>query len=342
MLIGFFGVSSGLAHSTAMLLKAAFDAVRTPLSLFSINDVAALRANWTQIRDMAESHVVIIASDTPDDEFIQLLERVAVPKLIIVEDLVDSIFYMKNMRNMRFVDSVRFCTQTIATLYGLHQSAQSVTFSAKAYEASIDDIMSALAAGVGLSRRRFEGLSPRLDLPDAAILRDYCARHFPAPLEIKARQSSEPAQERALAERIADAYTAIAIGARLRTVEWPTELFLDWDTPGAFLAKPIELVGPARFIICGPYLHLPVGRWRAVLHFEIADNLSGNRLGVDLFAKEILVETNVDLPPEGQFALSLDFDNPSAYAPLETRIQITSGAIEGSLRLLRVFFEPGP
>jgi hypothetical protein len=122
-------------------------------------------------------------------------------------------------------------------------------------------------------------------------------------------------------------------------MEWPVSMFLNADYPAAPFPGRVELLGPARFIAYGPYLHLTVGRWQASIMFEVADNYSGNQLYVDSFAGEILSVVTTQLPTQGTYTFQIGFEISNAAKPVELRFQILSGAIEGIFTLNSAILE---
>lgn len=116
-------------------------------------------------------------------------------------------------------------------------------------------------------------------------------------------------------------------------------MFLDWDRPDQFLRGPLDLFGPTRFIIGGPYFHLTVGEWNTEVVIEIAGNLLGNRLGVDVFSGDILGGVVMPLPNLGVFTFSIPFRVADPFLPVELRVQLLDGVIKGGLALRAAAFE---
>jgi hypothetical protein len=164
-------------------------------------------------------------------------------------------------------------------------------------------------------------------------LRDYVGANFP---HFEQEESGNPlsAAESKSLEMLSEAYGRLISGAALATLSWPVPMFLKWDVEGAFLDGPIDLVGPARFIICGPYLHLPEGAWRMSVQIDVEDCFSDNRIGADIFSERILTAITAKLPASGRHAFDLDFTVVNPLAPVEIRMQLLTGAIEGRLSLV--------
>lgn len=332
MLLCAFGVSTSLLHTTMSLLKGALDAANGPTTLVVGNRLEDLRARWGAI-DAAARGDLIFTSDSPDDATVELFRRVGAPVIVVAEDFEDSVRYIQATRRLGLAETLRFLTQTYATLQPVLTSRSSYVVRSHHFDMPARRFLKRVFGFIGVGDEVLDSAFTALGLKDGDTVRDYAASHFPMPAE-----SPLPSDQAHTLRRLAPPYQSLVAGAPLRESVWPTELFLDWDRPGQFLHGPIDLTGPARFIICGPYLHLPIGAWRATFVLRLAGNFSGNRLSLDLFCGEIIGGIVADLPKEGDFALDVDFEIIKAYLPLEARIQILEGAIEGSFELLSVKF----
>jgi hypothetical protein len=133
-------------------------------------------------------------------------------------------------------------------------------------------------------------------------------------------------------------YKGVGSGRGRRRIEWPTEMWLDAARPGQLLRGPIDMVGPARYVLYGPYFHLPAGAWIAEVVIELADNRSGNRLCADIFSGEVLGGVVMPLMASGVFVFSIPFRLIDPFLPVELRFQLLEGAIEGRLALRGAVF----
>ncbi len=118
------------------------------------------------------------------------------------------------------------------------------------------------------------------------------------------------------------------------------------DFPDRLTIGPIDLTGPARFIHYGPYFALPRGRWRADLVFEVSGCLSDNQIAIDVVSGTVLSVIKMKLPPQGVYGCEIPFEIRVASNPVEIRLQLLTGAIEGflalrSLNLSRVALSEG-
>ena len=92
---------------------------------------------------------------------------------------------------------------------------------------------------------------------------------------------------------------------------------------------PINLMGPARAVLYGPYFHLPVGEWTARVEFEIDGAVSGIEAVTDVRINEVVTEKTFAMPAKGIFAYELSFHVSDPHHAVEIRIFIKKSAIEG-------------
>jgi hypothetical protein len=129
------------------------------------------------------------------------------------------------------------------------------------------------------------------------------------------------------------AYRPIFERKPLMRLNWPRDLFY---TCNEGYAEPelIDLTGPARFLIWGPLLHLPKGNWIVKIEFEVSENLSGTEVEADIHdGQRFLIVTKTALPREGKFSFELPFRVEDPQLPIQVRISLLKGAIEGKFGL---------
>lgn len=327
-----FGVSTPLLHAAVSILKGALEGEGGACALIAGNTVADMREGWTASRADAPTSI-IFTSDSPDDATVELFSRVGMRVIVAVEDFVDAAIYLRWARGMSTPHALRFLTQTLATLAPALTGGQALAVCSRDTDAPLAWLLARLLEFIGRDSIDVAAALQRIGAADAKTLRSYTQMHFPS-----SEAETPPADELAVMRALAQSYQPLLSGRAMAAASWPTELFLYWDRPGKFLHGPVDLTGPARFIVCGPYLHLPRGRWRARFLVRISDNWSGNRMSLDIFSQEVLAGIAADLPAEGLYEFEIGFEAREAYAPLEARIQIQQGAIEGTFELVGVHF----
>jgi hypothetical protein len=125
-------------------------------------------------------------------------------------------------------------------------------------------------------------------------------------------------------------------GGELPPVVWPQTVFLRGDRPDEIATGVVELTGGARCLVYGPYLYLPPGRWsaRAIVGFDEATYEQS--FVMEVHGGEVLARIRAQLPAPGLFSAHLEFYSSKPEAPMELRILMENGAIEGAISFLRV------
>ena len=96
---------------------------------------------------------------------------------------------------------------------------------------------------------------------------------------------------------------------------------------------PIDLTGPARYFFYGPYFALSAGLWSADISLEVQDCFSDNQIAVDVCAAEILAIIKMKLPSRGVYGCRIEFEIVDPSKPVEIRMQLLTGAIEGLIQV---------
>jgi hypothetical protein len=142
--------------------------------------------------------------------------------------------------------------------------------------------------------------------------------------------------ETELIDFLAPQYDGVAQGRRLEQLEWPVYALLRPEFPDRLTIGPIDLTGPARYIYYGPYFALPAGAWSAEIALEVQDCYSDNQVGIDITAGKVLAMIKAALPPTGVYGCQIQFEIEDPSKPVEIRMQLLTGAIEGVIQLHRI------
>jgi hypothetical protein len=114
-------------------------------------------------------------------------------------------------------------------------------------------------------------------------------------------------------------------------VEWPASLFLLGDCPDMPMRGPIDLAGPARCLLYGPYMHLPSGFWDACMTVAITGNDGGQSFNVEVVCGGAIGGGRFHCQGSGSFEVVISFEHRNPHLPIELRVSSDSGAIYGSL-----------
>jgi hypothetical protein len=342
MLVTVVGTSTPFAYWGFSLVGHVLDAIYGGHRHIHCLGLEHLRAGWSEEKDRP----VVVTSDRPDTSLSYLLITSRFPVLAFFDAPRDALAKAVIFDNLALPDAIRFCTQYFSCLAGCSGSDHVQVFGGDWYRASVFDLVASVVAAIGFkpetaliaeAARRAAG-EQGLD-GDATVEEVMQRRLGGETLSSRAKHRFSP-QEQTLVDWFDANYGPILAGREHEMLEWPLDLF-SVEKKGDSDAKSVELIGSARHIVWGPYMHLPVGAWRARVQFETIGNHSENEIEGDICTggKQVF-RCNAKLPVRGYYEFNLDFAIADPNAPIEIRVRLLKGAIEGQFGLRRVTLEP--
>lgn len=115
-------------------------------------------------------------------------------------------------------------------------------------------------------------------------------------------------------------------------INWPVALFFDTITRARPAPPELDLTGPARCLYFGPYLHLPVGSWDAILTVGILGKSGTTELRAELYTDSDQVSYPCDIPTNGTYEVRFKFEVRDATQAIQIRLFVDRGEIEGTLQ----------
>ncbi|MBU1213240.1 MAG: hypothetical protein KJ587_18525 [Alphaproteobacteria bacterium] len=126
---------------------------------------------------------------------------------------------------------------------------------------------------------------------------------------------------------------------------WPAECFYLADEPDAKKMASsnafIELTGPSRMLLHGPYLHLPAARYRAAITLDVRDFAKDCifRVDVSCGATELGKFRLVPRKP-GRSIAEFEFEVVDPIPEIQAQLVAERGAIFGQVKLERLTLTP--
>ena len=301
-----------------------------------------LRDAWLR----REGRNVLFTSDCPDAAISDLFISANAPMIAFLDDAEDAIAYAKESRQFNLPQALSLSTQCFCALAPILVDPHVACFPSRHYEDDVRDLFRTLLV-------LLEGTAETEQLEEVmrAAIFDYrpgmfmtveesVSQHFPQASVRGEALAAQTAEARHLLTMVANAYRPIFDRKSLSNLVWPRELFFTCNE-GYGHPEHIELTGPARCLIWGPYLHLPPGQWIARVEFEVRANWTGNSLEADIYdGVDIMAIIRTELPAEGIFSFELPFSLATCDRRLEIRLYLMKGAIEGQLGLRSVSLWP--
>lgn len=126
---------------------------------------------------------------------------------------------------------------------------------------------------------------------------------------------------------------------------WPAESFYLADVPDAKkLASSnsfVELAGPARILLHGPYLHLPAARYRAQITVDVRDFIKEVLFRVDVYSGATsLGKFKLVARHEGRSAAEFEFEVVDPIPETQAQFVSERGAIFGEVKVLSLTLTP--
>jgi len=300
----------------------------------SIEDFSA---QWRERGERA----VLFTTDLLDERLSALLCESGAPIIALADTAELAILTAAKLRQLSFLGAVRLSSLYISSLQGVFAKAQTRVFASKSRAALVRDFVPRFLEAMRLTdnpalvERVLRRVAPDesrwsdLTVGEAVEAADPSTDSIAVPPEWSAREIE------ALLQTAAD-YQQILDRRPLQPFVWPAAL-LHAANPEHHTELPLQLVGPARLLVWGPYMHLPKGKWSAAMEFEVEDNVSGNSVVADiLIGGEYAGMGEFNLPRRGIFTWKLDFEVKDVAKSIEVRLTLGKSAIEGTFFLRRV------
>ncbi|TXI03068.1 MAG: hypothetical protein E6Q76_14560 [Rhizobium sp.] len=290
------------------------------------------------VLDRSTTHAVLV-SQFPEASLSKLILRVNVPFLLFLEDPVDAVSYLARATGQRDIGLVRAVSASLACLEPLASASAAMVLRRDdigeqggidlllktidrhfSTDLTLEQIANALLH-VGMGAADLTPL-PKLEEAAAALIAGYLTP-----------QEAVPELSTSLRETASKVLRCLEFGgdAPGNAIFWPKETFLSGDRLGETLDDIVDLTGGARCLLYGPYLHLPAGQWNAKLAFDVDEDCYGQVFTVEVHSGELLGRLRICPEGTGSFVAAVPVNVVDPRAPIEIRLMMDSGAIEGRL-----------
>jgi hypothetical protein len=318
--VAVFGVSTPFSYWGFHLVHRIVEAITGPTLRLHIGTLQQLRDGFAE----RDGRSVVITTDLPESELSRFICASGLPVIAIGDDIVDSLAWAQTSRQISVYDATRFCTLMLSALAPafLHAKALVVDHQGSAEQMTTEVIDYLFPKrGEGVSKQAVEHLSQA-----GYIARDVTVDRAAYLAEMDRADEASRRLFKAAVLTLSG-YAELFARAWPAHIEWPMELFRGPDElpPSA----RIDLTGPARALLFGPYLHLPAGAWSARVEFEINQAFSGFEAVADVRVHQTVTKGILTVPAKGIFAYDIRFEVVDPAHDIEIRLFMTKGAIEG-------------
>jgi hypothetical protein len=281
--------------------------------------------------------VCLLFGDCPERKIVDLVIAGRSPIILFAEDPIDIVGYAIEERNLSVRNAASLVNQCLAVFHDLFLRGDVLVVERSGtVSVLIERIASTLGLQLSTEQRLAVARQVGVDITGQALVANEVERYGKFARRTGYWATHLDASDLNTALSLAAPFAGIYRGERLVAMEWPPHLFFSADTPGQALVSHLSMLGPARILAYGPYLHLPPGEWVANVEFEVGDNASGNSLFADVVVGNVLRGALTKLPSSGEFQFEMPFAITEPRTPIELRLAIKEGAIEGWLDLKMV------
>jgi hypothetical protein len=279
---------------------------------------------------------VLLYADVPEEGLLEVLKLSGRPFVVVAADPIDVV------RDLMSTGSDIYSAIRVASLHfstvdeiALHHQARVIRRSA--YEYDVEDIVRVLMAAVDRSLKLDEidtilgGLFPEGQVETVWSVTRLLSVYF-QPQNEQHHSTQLHAGDIRLIERALGDFSNMG-QRRFGTATWDRELFMSLDTKDNALPAAFTMVGPARFVVFGPYIHLPSGAWVGALSFKFWNNFGRVPIRLDVYTEQVEFEADAELPPSGSGEFSFHFQTGWPLKPVQVRLLQTQGAIDGDMEV---------
>ena len=335
-LVSVVGTPSPRLYATMNIIRALTQILLGDHQIVVANSIPALREQFKA--DAApKGRSVVLFSDYPNSEILAALCELKAPVVICLDDFTTIAHFAVISREFGAVEAARFAMMGLVKLEAVLLSPPSRSLVIRESDMSLSTLIGKLAAlyRLPLDDASLEKILAFIGVSDQRemTLGQYVSKTQPNLGEARDRLERRSPLENELIDFLAPSYDQIARGRPLNELEWPVYALLRPEFPDRLTVGPIDLTGPARHIYYGPYFALSAGLWSADISLEVQDCLSDNQLAIDAFSEQMLAIIKMKLPARGVYGCQIEFEIVDPSKPVEIRMQLLTGAIEGFIQV---------
>lgn len=281
-----------------------------------------------------------------DPRVVQLLRRTQSKLVVFDSPLIDTFCFGMRNENSKFHIALRLATLSISTQLLISDVASVVRYDWPGPDARLLSLIQSLSLFFGIEpdAELVEKVAKFLKVPamtPRTTVEEALAAGFPQRFDSESVFTRLSDVQRYVVESLNKSYEDLVESDAKKTINWPPQALTSTDD-GEMLQSAVSLLGPARRFTTGPTLHLPAGEWLIEVLIAVDQNLSGNRLAIDVTdSRKSRAKQHLDLPSRGRLAVTVQFNVEDTTKPVSIDIATLEGAIEGvltveSLRLRRI------
>ena len=288
---------------------------------------------------------VLLVTHFPRPELVNYVARNETPIIVAIDNPSYSVAVHVKDGSLGPRDAVKPVTQSLSLLTALAPVERSVLLSTGDYHRPVTHVVASLAIALGVSRENIGSIARAFRGWEVTTLARSIERHvFHNGTFAELDELISPSDGATIIRSTKGLIDRI-LGEEPEEIVWNREFFYDGTTLTSPPPVTVDMTGPARCLFYGPYLHLPVGRWEARLLLGFSAQTTDTWLKVDLYTDDVQAIFYSRVKRGGVYAMPITFDVSDPRQPIQIRIFIERGEIDGQMglgvvRLKRVEDEP--
>ncbi len=342
MVVAVFGVPSPFTVLGTQIIRSLIAGIRGACDIISTTKIEDIKESWPQ-----NPKGVICFNEFPEAALIEFLLEERIPIIVFLNGFAATARGLVAERGLAALEAVRTASLSFSCLREAVVRGNVLAVSSHNRLNDAGELLHRIASylGLRLSEETVLAIIQQLNLCKGRSGRVYLEN---LNTEMEPGGGVKTANAGALLEagRLAsslEGYEQLIAGQAIHTIRWPSSIFSLVDKNMEPAIEPVSLVGPARYLVIGPYMGLPRGKWHGSISISVFDNLSGNGIMFDVAAAcgaDVLWKAEYSLPKAGAYLAELEFHVSHPHLPVEIRSFLTQGAIEGSFRFENVILRP--
>lgn len=275
---------------------------------------------------------LIIGARQPDDDLRAALAASGRRFIVALDDPYAAFFNLVRRHGMEWRSAVRATASSCASMLNYRDVAGALVVEADR------EGREPIAAATAIAR--WLGLEIGAVKIRAAVGACAGAAPRPATPDRRCRWEGISAGDRAIVEGALAGYVEHANTGKLGPLTWTRELFFVGDEPHAAAGGAIEVGGPVRNLVFGPYIALPQGRWQASVVLAVSQQATELPYSLEVLAGpncDCLARATIEPRMEGAAEFSAEFTVSERTAqPISVRVANLRPALAGKIALTQV------
>lgn len=301
-------------------------------------DRPVLRIDRFDHIDFLTTRRPIILTCYPSRQLIDLIASDDVRVLYVMEDPITVLHYMHTILGVSPIEAIRSQTASAVANLAIGRTPCASTLYANS-ERSLRQVaadtlqhlqVSGSAEKIEKVLETISKVSPETKLSDA-----FAAQTDPWKLE---ETFSIPSALTSACNEILSPLLAMTRHDAVRPIVWPTAVFKLQDQPDTIPPKTIDIDGPSRVILYGPYLYLPPARYRVEAIMAFSEDIKDVPFILEVHGGNWLAKARIEERRAGHYRGYFYLDHHEPTSSIEIRLRNERAVASGRLSLVELLF----